>query len=163
MIVTHTAQSECNFHVLKSAMTIRSTSQLLGEKIVSKFDSSRIIVRDLGANPVPIIDQVRESRFTRTGGKPISWVFSHGQNLVMLPKNSGTEQKLALSDTLTKEIMDADVIILSVSIDPPGSFKAWIDQVMNHSTMEFVKYTKPNDAVSRSGRPFWYSSMVKTP
>ena len=39
-------------------------------------------------------------------------------------------EKLALSDSLIKEIMDADVIILSVAVynfNLPGSLKAWID------------------------------------
>ncbi len=41
-------------------------------------------------------------------------------------------EKLALSDSLIKEIMDADVIILSVAVynfNLPGSLKAWIDLV----------------------------------
>jgi FMN-dependent NADH-azoreductase len=72
---------------------------------------------------------------------------------------------LALSDTLIKEIMDADVIILSVSIynfNIPGSLKAWIDQVIDHSALYFVNCTIPNVAVSccaqvaRSGVTFKY-------
>jgi hypothetical protein len=46
-------------HVLTSAMAMSSTSRLLGEKIVSKFDSPTVVIRDLGVNPVPIIDGVR--------------------------------------------------------------------------------------------------------
>jgi hypothetical protein len=46
-------------HVLTSAMAMSSTSRLLGEKIVSKFDSPKLVIRDLGVNPVPIIDGVQ--------------------------------------------------------------------------------------------------------
>ena len=45
-------------HVLTSAMAMSSTSRLLGERVISKFDSPKVLVRDLGTDPVPIIDQV---------------------------------------------------------------------------------------------------------
>jgi FMN-dependent NADH-azoreductase len=83
-----------------------------------------------------------ENRDSRTVGKLTKFMgFQQWVEASYTPRDHLTQaqnEKLALSDTLIKEIMDSDVIILSVSIynfNLPGSLKAWIDQVIDHSAL----------------------------
>ncbi|WP_025900052.1 FMN-dependent NADH-azoreductase [Sneathiella glossodoripedis] len=88
-------------------------------------NEDNIIYRDVGANPPDFISQ--------------DWIAA-----VFTPDASQTDTQkslLSLSDTLIKELEQADIIAMSTSMynyGMPASLKAWFDQVIRvHKTFSF--------------------------
>ena len=92
-----------------------SASRALAQELAhSLAGDGRVVVRDLGANPPPHLDQETIGAF-------------------YTPEAERTaEQKLALSDELIDELFAADAIVIAAPMHNFGitsSLKAWIDQV----------------------------------
>jgi len=108
-------------HIDSSPMGDRSVSRKLTSKLVSelaaKQSDSRIVYRDLGANPVPHLSPTTlEAFFT-----PVE------------KQTPGLAAAVALSDQLTAELLAADVIVVGApmwNLGIPSSLKAWVDHVV---------------------------------
>ena len=99
-----------------SARHEASVSRDLTDRIVERLAPSRVIVRDLDAEPLP---QVTEP-----------WAAG-----AYIPEEERTTEQrtaLALSDALIEEIRAADVLVIGLPVynfTVPAALKAWIDQV----------------------------------
>lgn len=98
-----------------SARTEGSVSRALTDRIIARFDTADVTVRDL-ATPLPQIDE--------------SWV---GANFTPAEQRTPAQaQTLALSDELVQELRAADVVVLGVPVynfSVPAALKAWIDLI----------------------------------
>jgi len=98
-----------------SARTEGSVSRALTDRIIARFDTADVTVRDL-ATPLPQIDE--------------GWV---GANFTPAEQRTPAQaQALALSDELVQELRAADVVVLGVPVynfSVPAAVKAWIDLI----------------------------------
>ncbi len=98
-----------------SARTEGSVSRALTDRIIARFDTADVTVRDL-ATPLPQIDE--------------GWV---GANFTPAEQRTPAQaQALALSDELVQELRAADVVVLGVPVynfSVPAALKAWIDLI----------------------------------
>lgn len=98
-----------------SARTEGSVSRALTDRIIARFDTADVTVRDL-ATPLPQIDE--------------GWV---GANFTAAEQRTPAQaQTLALSDELVQELRAADVVVLGVPVynfSVPAALKAWIDLI----------------------------------
>lgn len=94
-----------------------SNSRALAENLANGLaGDARVIVRDLGANPPPHLDQATIGAFYTPEAD----------------RTAEQTQKLALSDELIDEVFAADAIVIAAPMHNFGiasSLKAWIDQV----------------------------------
>lgn len=98
-----------------SARTEGSVSRTLADRVAEKLSPGTTILRDLGEG-LPQIDA--------------DWI---GANFTPAEERTPEQaSKLALSDTLVRELIAADTLLISVPIynfGVPASLKAWIDLV----------------------------------
>ncbi len=101
-----------------SARTTGSQSRILIDRLVDRLagPDDRVVQRDLGSTPPPTVDEV--------------WI---GANFTA-PGQRTAEQDaaLTLSDTLVRELQDADTILIGAPIynfGTPAALKAWIDLI----------------------------------
>lgn len=98
-----------------SARTEGSVSRALTDRIIARFNTADVTVRDL-ATPLPQIDE--------------DWV---GANFTPAEQRTPAQaQTLALSDALVQELRAADVVVLGVPVynfSVPAALKAWIDLI----------------------------------
>lgn len=103
-------------HINSSAATTGSVSREATDKLLNDLAPTRVITRDLAASPLPQIDA--------------TWVRTR---LIPQAEQTKTDKDvLALSDTLIKEIMAADVILIGMpmyNFGMPAALKAWIDLI----------------------------------
>ena len=94
-----------------------SNSRALAQDLADSLaGDGRIVVRDLGANPPPHLDQETIGAFYTPEAD----------------RTAEQNQKLALSDALIDEVFAADAIVIAAPMHNFGitsSLKAWIDQV----------------------------------
>ncbi|MCF3630064.1 NAD(P)H-dependent oxidoreductase [Thalassospiraceae bacterium LMO-SO8] len=94
-----------------------SNSRALAENLANGLvGDARVVVRDLGANPPPHLDQETIGAFYTPEAD----------------RTAEQKQKLALSDTLIDEVFAADAIVIAAPMHNFGiasSLKAWIDHV----------------------------------
>ena len=94
-----------------------STSRALARNLADSLAvTAPVVVRDLGANPPPHLDQATIGAFYTPEAD----------------RTAEQTQKLALSDELIDEVFDADAIVIAAPMHNFGiasSLKAWIDQV----------------------------------
>lgn len=109
-------------HIDSSANVLGSFSKMLAQEFVAAWKAAHpsdiITHRDLGKNPVPLVDQ--------------NWLAS-----VFAPPDAvlTTAQRLALgaSNALVDELLAADFYVFSVpmyNFTVPSTFKAYIDQIV---------------------------------
>ncbi|WP_425046665.1 FMN-dependent NADH-azoreductase [Primorskyibacter sp. S87] len=102
-------------HIDASARRKNSATRALSDEIVAKLDASRVIRRDLAA-PLPLINE--------------AWVDA---NFTPADQRSAEQRDtLALSDTLVRELSEADTIVIGLPVynfSVPAAFKAWVDLV----------------------------------
>tara|TARA_R110001592_G_scaffold121494_4_gene327142 strand:- start:2316 stop:2912 length:597 start_codon:yes stop_codon:yes gene_type:complete len=94
-----------------------SNSRALAENLANGLaGDARVVVRDLGANPPPHLDQETIGAFYTPEAD----------------RSDAQKQKLALSDTLIDEVFAADAIVIAAPMHNFGiasSLKTWIDHV----------------------------------
>ena len=93
-----------------------STSRRLTDEVVSRLRASRVVVRDLDAEPLPFV----------------SGTWASGTFTPEADRAPEQRAALALSDTLVAELQAADVVVIGMPIynfTVPASLKAWMDQV----------------------------------
>ncbi len=94
-----------------------SSSRALAQELAhSLADDADVVVRDLGANPPPHLDQATIGAFYTPEAD----------------RTAEQNQKLALSDELIDELFAADAIVIAAPMHNFGiasSLKTWIDQV----------------------------------
>ena len=99
-----------------SARKTGSVSRDLTDRIVARFDTPNVTIRDLAVTPLPQVDE--------------NWVAA---NFTPYADRSVEQaETLALSDELVDEIMRADTLVIGLPIynfGVPAALKAWIDQV----------------------------------
>lgn len=99
-----------------SARKTGSVSRDLTNRIVARFDTPNVTIRDLAVTPLPQVDE--------------NWVAA---NFTPYADRSVEQaETLALSDELVDEIMRADTLVIGLPIynfGVPAALKAWIDQV----------------------------------
>ncbi len=108
-------------HIDSSARKERSISRALAKEFTNqwhaKYTTDKIIYRDVGSTPPEFIS-------------------NHWIEAVFTPDEKRTDKQnsiLSLSDTLIKEITEADIILISTPMynyGMPASLKAWFDQVI---------------------------------
>ncbi|CAG8998878.1 MAG: FMN-dependent NADH-azoreductase [Candidatus Celerinatantimonas neptuna] len=92
-----------------------SQSSKLMDQFVKEHQNAQITVRDLAANPVPVLD-----------GELVGMLRPTGE------LNERQKQAQALSDELIKEVKDADLLIIAApmyNFAIPTQLKTWIDFV----------------------------------
>ena len=106
--------------VKSSILGHASQSGALADEFVQHWrevnPQGRVIVRDLGAEPVPHLDGQRLAALTSDAAG----------------RTSEQQAVLDLSDTLVQELRDADVVVLGVpmyNFSIPSQMKAWFDHV----------------------------------
>ena len=94
-----------------------SSSRALAQNLADSLaGDARVVVRDLGANPPPHLDQETIGAFYTPEAD----------------RSDAQKQKLALSDTLIDEVFAADAIVIAAPMHNFGiasSLKAWVDHV----------------------------------
>ena len=94
-----------------------SNSRALAQNLADALaGDARVVVRDLGANPPPHLDQETIGAFYTPEAD----------------RSDAQKQKLALSDTLIDEVFAADAIVIAAPMHNFGiasSLKAWVDHV----------------------------------
>jgi FMN-dependent NADH-azoreductase len=113
--------------VKSSILGGNSQSSRLADAFVALHPNAEVVVRDLGANPVPHLDGARIGAF-----------FSK-------PEARSAEQKatVAYSDGLIDELRRADVLVLGLpmyNFGVPSQLKAWFDHLARAG--ETFKYTE---------------------
>lgn len=108
-------------HIDSSARKERSISRALAKEFTSqwhtKYTTDKVIYRDIGSKPPEFISG--------------NWI-----EAVFTPDEKRTDKQnsiLTLSDTLIKELTEADIILISTPMynyGMPASLKAWFDQVI---------------------------------
>ena len=103
-------------HIDSSVGGDSSKSRAASTAEVEKLKPTKTIRRDLAADPLPFIDGI--------------WADTR----LKAPEdlNEADREVLALSDTLIKELQEADTIVIGVPIynfGSPASLKAWMDLV----------------------------------
>ena len=109
--MTHTV-----LHIDSSVAGEASRSRAISKTEVERLQPTKVIRRDLAAEPLPYIDQI----WTETRLKPEA-------DLTYCDK-----QILSLSDNLIEELKAASTIVIGVPLynfSMPASLKAWIDLV----------------------------------
>ena len=104
-----------------------SQSSRLADAFVAAHSNAKLMVRDLGANPVPHLDGTRVAAFFTK------------------PEERNAEQKaiVAYSDELIGELRRADVLVLGLpmyNFGVPSQLKAWFDHLARAG--ETFKYTE---------------------
>ena len=118
-------------HISSSLFGENGNSSALAQHFLDSIKlthpAADITVRDLAQHPVPHLD-----------------ADTFKANITAASERSEQQQKLAqLSDTLIEELLNADVLVLSVpmyNFGIPSTLKAWIDQVARAGTT--FKYTQ---------------------
>jgi len=108
-------------HIDSSARKERSISRALAKEFTSqwhaKYTTDKVIYRDIGSTPPEFIS-----------GNWIEAVFTSDEK-----RTDKQNSILTLSDTLIKELTEADIILISTPMynyGMPASLKAWFDQVI---------------------------------
>jgi len=104
------------FHLDASMRTLNSATRTLSQEIIEKLAVTQVIRRDLAADPVPQLDA--------------EWIDAN--TTAVADRTDTQKQQLLLSDSLVKEIIDSDILVIAVPIynfGVPAALKAWIDQV----------------------------------
>ena len=99
-----------------SALGATSVTRQLTDRIVARFPGAAVTVRDVAADPIPLVDE--------------AWITA--RTLPEAERTPAQRDLLALSDALIAEVVAADVLVIGVPIynfGVPASLKAWIDQV----------------------------------
>ncbi|HKQ29300.1 MAG TPA: NAD(P)H-dependent oxidoreductase, partial [Burkholderiales bacterium] len=109
-----------------SVLGENSQSSRLADEFIAQFPGAEVLVRDLGAAPVPHLDGARVAAFFTKPGE------------------RSTEQKaiVAYSDALIDELRRADVVVLGLpmyNFGIPSQLKAWFDHLARAG--ETFKYT----------------------
>ncbi|WP_299775500.1 NAD(P)H-dependent oxidoreductase [uncultured Tateyamaria sp.] len=106
-------------HVNSSARTIGSASRAGGEMVVAalvaRHEGASVTTREAAAEAAFLTEDWIEASFTSADAR------SGEQN-----------DRLAVSDRLAKEVLEADILVLSVSMynfNISGAMKTWIDQI----------------------------------
>ncbi|MES2698356.1 MAG: NAD(P)H-dependent oxidoreductase [Pseudomonadota bacterium] len=117
-------------HITASIRAESSVSRNLGQKLVERLsggDIERVVVRDLAANDLPLIDAER-----------------FAANLTPADQRDPVQQALAaVSDALIAELQSADAIVFSLPVynfSMPSTLKAWADLVARAGTT--FRYTE---------------------
>lgn len=117
-------------HITASIRTEGSVSRNLGSKLVDRLaggDSARVVVRDLSANDLPLIDTER-----------------FAANLTPPEQRDPAQQALAaIGDALIAELQAADTVVFSLPVynfSMPSTLKAWADLVARAGTT--FRYTE---------------------
>ena len=100
-----------------SARLTNSISRQLTDAIVGKFEPARVITRDLGRDPLPLIDEGFVSVTKYTAPESLT---------------PAQQRVIALSDSLIDEVKAADVIVIGLPIynfGVPAVLKAWLDLI----------------------------------
>ncbi|AVO36836.1 FMN-dependent NADH-azoreductase [Pukyongiella litopenaei] len=103
-------------HIDASVRRDGSATRGLTARIVERLDAARVLYRDLGAAPLPLIDD--------------AWVSAN-----FTPADARSEAQratLALSDDLVAELAAADTIVIGLPVynfSVPAGLKAWIDLI----------------------------------
>ncbi len=107
-------------HISSSIRSAGSISRELSDELVSKMQAangaSKVVLRDLTANPVPHLSEQMMGAF-----------FTPAEN--RSPEQAST---VKLSDTLVDEVLAADVIVIAApmyNFSVSSTLKAWIDHV----------------------------------
>lgn len=109
-------------HIDCSVNFQNSKSRTASKKVVDALNPTKVIRRDLAAEPLPFIDN--------------AWVNAG----LIEPQSRTTNDKsiLTLSDTLISELRHADIIVIGhpmYNLGVPASLKAWIDLIVRlHET-----------------------------
>lgn len=101
---------------LEDRSLTRRLTNLFIEEYRRQAPSARIVTRDVGRFPVPPIDH----RFIHAAFTPPE------------TRESWMTEKLALSDRLIDEVIEADILVMGVPMynyGIPSTLKAWIDHV----------------------------------
>ena len=103
-------------HIDASGRLETSVSRMASAKLVADLNAETIIYRDVGANPLPQIDD--------------AWIAAR---LVPASEQSDADRaSLALSDTLVAELQAADTVVIGMpmyNFGMPAALKAWVDLV----------------------------------
>lgn len=117
-------------HITASIRAESSVSRNLGHKLVERLaggDSERVVVRDLAANDLPLIDAER-----------------FAANLTPADQRDPVQPALAeVGDALIAELQSADAIVFSLPVynfSMPSTLKAWADLVARAGTT--FRYTE---------------------
>jgi FMN-dependent NADH-azoreductase len=117
-------------HITASIRAEGSVSRNLGSKLVERLasgDSERVVVRDLAANDLPLIDAER-----------------FAANLTPADQRDPAQQALAsVGDALIAELQAAETIVFSLPVynfAMPSTLKAWADLVARAGTT--FRYTE---------------------
>lgn len=102
-------------YITASARSEGSISRLKSAEIVKELNADTVVTRDL-ADGLPFLDPI--------------WV----QSTFMAPdeRDAAQARALELSDTLVREVQDADTIVIGTAMynfSIPAVLKAWIDQI----------------------------------
>jgi FMN-dependent NADH-azoreductase len=113
--------------IKSSILGDNSQSSRLADAFVALHPNAKLVVRDLGANPVPHLDGERVAAFFAK------------------TKERSAEQKaiVAYSDELIDELRRADVLVLGLpmyNFGVPSQLKAWFDHLARAG--ETFKYTE---------------------
>lgn len=107
-------------HIISSPRAEASQTILLGKAIVNKLlaknDEASVIIRNLYDNPLPYIDDGQIQSFNTP------------------PESRSAEQleSIHLSDSLIKEVLEADTIVIGApmyNFGVPAALKTWIDHL----------------------------------
>ncbi len=120
-----------------SASTSSSVTRGLTDRIIAELGDDQIIQRDLAATPLPQITE--------------DWVTA--RTVPAADRTKAQDATLALSDTLIKEIHDADTLVIGVPVynfSVPAALKAWIDLIARAG--ETFRYTETGPVGLLSGK-----------
>lgn len=108
-------------HIDSSPLGDRSVSRKLTAKILAelkaKHPDSKIITRDLGAAPLPHLDELTIGAFFTPSDQ----------------RNAALNRAIELSDQAVDELLAADIVVIGVpmwNFGIPSSLKAWIDHIV---------------------------------
>ena len=150
-------------HISSSLFSDQGNSKQLANHFIKQWleknPEGKVIERDLNKNPVPHLDQAT--------------LFAN----VTAPDKRSTEQQeqAQLADTLIEELMQADLLVLSVpmyNFGIPSTLKAWIDNVARAGTtfrytengpVGLVTDTKAVVLAARGGAYFGTPNDTQTP
>lgn len=103
-----------------SLFSDHGNSSALANDFVAQWQRSHpngeVIIRDLGANPVPHLSQAHVGAFFTAAAD----------------RNDAQRAIIAESDALIEEVRSADIIVLAVpmyNFGPPSQLKSWFDQL----------------------------------
>jgi FMN-dependent NADH-azoreductase len=111
-IILHIDSSPMGDHSVSRKLTAKTVAELTAQN-----NDSKVIVRDLGSNPMPHLD-----------GIAIGAMFTPADQ-----RNDALIEAVKLSEQAVEELMSADVIVIGApmwNFGIPSALKAWIDHVV---------------------------------